>query len=236
GANPYTLVVVGTGPASAELTGRVDPWTRDGRVVVLGWQDQQSLYDDIFPSLDCLVHFAHTEGVTIAPREAMANGVVPVISQFIGLKTEGQFVHGVNALTFPVGDTQAAADRVARLLDESGLLNMLSANAADSQKGIYTFAGSMDAWAEAFDRCLEQPPSRGPAPKLAALAGGRLSRLNIPPGLAQRMRDLLGKRYVHADPGSEWPTGSGSVAPEVAAAVLNFAFEWEQRAVPAYSC
>lgn len=228
---PYELSVVGTGPASTELTRRLEPWVQKRQVKILGWQDQQSLYSKIFPDLDCLVHFAHTEGVTIAPREAMAHGVVPIISQFIGLKTEGQFMHEGNSLTFPVGDTNAAVDKVVRLMEEPGLLSRLSQNAINSQKGIYTFEGSMDAWAESFNRCISQPPLSGPAPRLPAQIDGRLSQLNIPPRIAQRVRDLLGKRYIHNDPGSEWPTGIGWMTNDVAREIQNFAFDWEQRIV-----
>lgn len=228
---PYELSIVGTGPEAAELTRRLEPWIQTGQVRILGWQNQESLYSHIFPSLDCLIHFAHTEGVTIAPREAMAHGVVPIISQFIGLKTEGQFVHGVNSLTFPVGDTNAAVDNVVKLMEKPGLLSRLSQNAIHSQKGIYTFEGSMDAWAESFNRCLSDPPLSGPAPRLPAPMDGRLSQLKIPPRIAQRIRDLLGKRHIHNDPGSEWPTGIGWMTSDVFSEILKFAFDWEQRIV-----
>lgn len=224
---PYRMEVVGTGPAEAELQTRLRHLVDAGRVSFHGWLGREVLYHKVYPELDCLVHFAHTEGVTIAPREAMAHGVVPVVSRFVGLGVEGQFVHELNALTFPVGDVAAAATCVRRLLAEPGLLRRLSECAMRSQGGRYSFDGAMRAWAEAFDRCLAQPVRTGELPRLTLPPDGRLARLGVPPWLAQRLRDLLGRRHEHSDPGSEWPTGSGLLTLEAAESLRRFAEELE---------
>jgi hypothetical protein len=144
-----------------------------------------------------------------------------VISRFTGLKTEGQFLDGINALTFPVGNTTAAVDQVIRLWREPGLLARLSAAAMVSQRGKYDYEGAIDAWAEAFRACLERPPATGPMPKLPP--DGRLTRLNIHPWLAQRLRDLAGARFDHADGSGEWPTGSGLMTPAAARGIMALA-------------
>jgi hypothetical protein len=191
-----------------------------------GWQSKERLYQEFLPNMDCLIHFAHTEGVTIAPREAMAHGVVPVISQFTGIGTEQQFVHELNSLTFPVGDMESATASIDRLVSEPGLMERLSKNALTSQKGKYTFAGSMDAWAQALDRCLEQPRAMGSS-KLDILADGRLSRMGVPPRAAQRLRDLFGRKHLHSDPGNEWPVGSGLLTEDVADVIMRLAVDYE---------
>jgi glycosyltransferase involved in cell wall biosynthesis len=218
----YRMEIVGTGPAEVEMQRRLAPLVGAGRVSFHGWLTGHALYHKIYPALDCLVHFAHTEGVTIAPREAMAHGVVPIVSRFVGLAVEGQFVHQVNALTFPVGDVEAAAACVRRLFEEPGLLLRLSENAMQSQRGRYSFDGATRAWAEAFDRCLAQPARTGDLPRVPFLPDGRLTRSGVPPWLAQRVRDLLGRRHDHTDPGSEWPTGSGLMTPEAADSIRRF--------------
>lgn len=219
---PYRLDIVGTGPAATDLRARLAPLVEVGRVSFHGWLDHEALYRKIFPVLDCLVHFSPSEGVTIAPREAMAHGVVPVISRFIGLAVERQFVEETNALTFPVGDVRAAAACIRRLLAEPGLLRRLSENAMRSQRGRYTFEGATRAWAEAFDRCLGQPVRTGDLPPVPFPADGRLTRSEVPPWLAQRVRNLLGRRHDHSDPGSEWPTGSGLITPEATDSIRRF--------------
>ena len=221
----YRLDVVGGGPAEAELRRRLAAGEQAGRIVFHGWQDYQALYGRIYPALDVLVHFAHTEGVTIAPREAMAHGVTPVISRFAGLKTEGQFLDGVNALTFPVGDTAAAVGQILRLWREPGLLERLSASAMISQQGKYSYEGALDAWAEAFRACLARPPVTGPRPRLRWPPDGRLARLGVPPWLAQRLRDLAGVRCDHADGSGEWPTGSGLMTADAAREIMALAEE-----------
>jgi len=224
---PFRMEVVGTGPAEAELRTRLGHFVDAGRVSFQGWLSREALYHKVYPDLDCLVHFARTEGVTIAPREVMAHGVVPVIARFVGLEIEGQFVHEVNALTFPVGDVEGAAACVRRLLEEPGLLRRLSESAMRSQGGRYSFDGVTKAWAEAFDLCLAQPVRTGPVPRLVLPPDGRLARLGVPPWLAQRVRDLLGRRHEHTDPGSEWPTGSGLLTPEAAESIRRFAEDLE---------
>jgi glycosyltransferase involved in cell wall biosynthesis len=223
----YSLSIVGEGPEEAELRERLQSQVLDGLVSFSGWKDNDELYESVYPGLDCFVNFSPAEGVTISGREAMVHGVVPVMSRFIGLKTEGQYVHDLNSLTFPVGDVEAAAANVVRLASEPGLLRRLSENAARSQTGKYTFAGAMDAWAEALDRCLEQPPMIGPVPKLNLSADGRLTRMGFSPRTAQRLRDSLRRQYVHDDPGSEWPNGSGLMTPGAAAEIMRFASDYE---------
>ncbi|HWW61859.1 MAG TPA: glycosyltransferase family 4 protein, partial [Thermoanaerobaculia bacterium] len=107
----FTLDVAGDGEVAGELRERLP----DARFH--GWTSTDELYERVYPELDVLVHFAEWEGITIAPREAMAHGVVPVISSFPGHAQ--QFLHDGNALVFPVGDVRAAADAIARLSPET---------------------------------------------------------------------------------------------------------------------
>jgi hypothetical protein len=142
--------------------------------------------------------------------------------------TEGQFVHESTALTFPVGDVYAAADCVERLQEEPGLLDRLSRNAASSQCGKYSFDGSMNAWAEALDRCLALPVQRGPIPRIRERIHGRLSRLGMPVGLQSLLREGLRWPIRHSDPGSEWPTSSGLMSDDRQRRFSEFAKNLEQ--------
>ena len=203
---PFRLVVAGAGPDEAGLRERLAAQIRTGTVEFRGWLTREQLYRELYPRLDCLIHCAEIEGVTISPREAMAHGVVPVISRFVGLKSEGQFRDGVNALTFPVGEVTNAAACIRRLWSEPGLITGLSREAMLSQTGLYSFSGNLDAWAAALDRCLELPLRQGEVTAPDREDRGRLARLGVSPWLAQRFRDLAGEKPVYADPGSEWHT------------------------------
>jgi glycosyltransferase involved in cell wall biosynthesis len=196
----FTLDVAGDGSAASELRARL-PHAR-----FHGWTSQENLYARIYPELDLLVHFAEWEGITIAPREAMAHGVVPVVSRFIGSEAEREFVDGENALTFSIGDVVAAADAVARLDRDRALLRRLSAAASASQSGIRSYEGALDAWAEAFEFALEAPQRRGTKLPPVPRDRGRLAAL--PDALTEPLRRA--RRTVHADAGGEWPHWSGN--------------------------
>jgi glycosyltransferase involved in cell wall biosynthesis len=195
---PFTLDVAGDGTVLGELRARL-PHAR-----FHGWLSTAELYERIYPELDVLVHFAEYEGVTIAPREAMAHGVVPVVSRFIGAE---DFIDGTNALTFPVGDFSAAADAFERLHRDRALLERLSVAARASQSGIRSEQGAVDAWAAAFRETIARPPRVGRTLPEAPRDRGLLSRLGVPDALAEVVRRA--RKLKHADPGSEWPHWSG---------------------------
>jgi glycosyltransferase involved in cell wall biosynthesis len=225
--SPFLLSVVGAGPEEGALRSRLAPFVQRGIVRFLGWMTNDRLYAEIYPTIDCLVNFSAAEGVTISPREAMAHGVVPVISGFTGLRAERMFVHGVNSLVFPVGDIRAAATHVRTLIGRPEYWAQLAANARQSQTGKYSAEGAMDLWARMLDECAARPPLIEAAPDVPRHDDGRLARLGLSPWWAQRIRDLLRARPVPNDPGSEWPTGSGLMTPSDEERILRFAREFE---------
>lgn len=194
---PFTLDVAGDGTVLPDLRAQLP------RARFHGWLSTDALYERIYPELDVLVHFAEWEGVTIAPREAMAHGVVPVVSRFIGAE---DFVDGANALTFPVGDLRAAADAVERLHGDRALLERLSAASRVSQSGIRSEEGAVDAWAAAFAAAVARPARVGTLP-VEPRAPGLLTRLRVPARLAEVLRRW--RKRPHEEPGAEWPHAGG---------------------------
>jgi hypothetical protein len=184
---------------------------------VHGWLSTEKLYERVYPELDVLVHFAEWEGVTIAPREAMAHGVVPVVSRFIGLEQEGQFVDQQNALTFPVGDVSAAADAIERLHGDRALLARLSEAARNSQAGIRSERGATDAWASAFYGAMARDSRIGRKLPPAPRDQGTLTRLHVPQAIAELVRRA--RPRIDAEPGGEWPHWSGIDDPELRAQI-----------------
>jgi len=230
----FCLKIVGEGPEEVTLREQLKSFVASGRVTFHGWKTIDELYNEVYPNLDCLVNFSPAEGVTIAGREGMTNGVVPVIARFVGLESEGLYVHEFNALTFPVGDTASAANSIIRLRQEPGLLAHLKTNAAKSQSGKYSYGGALEAWANALDRCIEREPARGPVPDLRLQPDGRLAQLGVSPGVAHWIRRGLHRQMVHTDPGSEWPQGSGLLPSEVSNEIWDFAARYEMRNDAAY--
>jgi hypothetical protein len=119
------------------------------------------------------------------------------------MSTEGVFRDGHNALTFEVGDMDAAARHVIALHREPGLLARLSAAAIVSQKGRYLFEGSMMA----SDTCLRAPPSCGRGLPVDDEPRPRLERLGVPGVVADRLRSWSRRMPQPSEPGGEWPHG-----------------------------
>ncbi len=214
---PFTLTVAGSGEEADALRANLP------HAQFLGWLSADELYERLYPELDVFVHFAEWEGITIAPREAMAHGAVPVMSRFTGLEAEGQFEREKNALLFPVGDIRAAADAVERLHRDRELLERLSRAARESQSGIRSEQGAIDAWADAFRAALAQPPRLGASIPQAPRDAGLLSRLRVPAPLAEVVRRI--RPFAAGSAGGEWPHWSGIADRELMAAVEAFARE-----------
>ena len=223
----FKLDICGDGPEEPALAVELQSFIERGSVQMHGWVNQDRLYSHFYPHADCFIHFAAWEGVTIAPREAMAHGVVPVISEFIGLHTERQFVNELNSLTFPVGSPEIAASQVRRLQETPQLLRRLSAAAIKSQTGRYSFEGALDAWCDALDRCLELPAKRGGFPRVPERLHGRLTRFGVPTPIQSCMRTIFKMPVSHQSPGSEWPTASGLASEAEIAEVAEFGYKRE---------
>lgn len=206
----FQLVIAGAGPAESEMRQAAIKEGLESRVEFLGWVAEEDLYASVYPQADLFLHTAAWEGVTIAPREAMAHGVVPVMSEFIGCKAEGQFVHDRTALTFPVGDVNRAADHIQTLIQHPETYQRLSGGAQQSQQDGYSFRGTMKSWDTALKECLRNSSLLSASiPVVVDKTSGVLANLPVPNFIADGIRRLLRRPVQHKSPGSEWPTTTG---------------------------
>ncbi len=223
----FRLDICGAGPEESKLRIELKPLIDAGVVKMHGWVNQTDLCSRFYAMADCFVHFAAWEGVTIAPREAMAHGVVPVISKFTGIYAERQFLNNVNSLMFPVGRPDLAAEQVWKLCSTAGLSRRLSTAAMQSQTGRYSYEGAMDAWRDALNQCLSLPPKAGRFPKIPERLNGRLTEWGIPSSVQLLVRNLLKRPVRHAEAGSEWPTASGLMSECEQVEIAEFAERFE---------
>lgn len=206
----FVLTIAGDGPEEGELKEQLREYVANGLVRFIGWQDKKSLYETVYPEADLFLHFAQWEGVTIAPREAMAHGVVPVISRFTGLVTEGQFVDRVNSLLFPVGDVERAVQNVLELRNNQELYQSLSSMAADSQQGEYSAEGAICKWDRSLRSILASPKVEGHF-RSPGKEVNRTGVSTLKSRITRWLRARLGRKLIHGDAGSEWPTSSGAM-------------------------
>lgn len=228
---PFTCRVAGAGPAEAELRRRLAAAGLMDVVRLEGWLGQEQLQREFYPNLDVLLHFAAWEGNPITPREALAHGVVPVISRFTGCVAEGVFLHEQTALLFEVGDCATAARWVGRLHADPGLRARLSENGRRCQREGFSEQALLDAWAGALAATLDAPARRGAPPTVAG--SGRLERLGLPAALVEVVRRVRPRPFAN-DPGGEWPHWSGDASQAELAALREqvAAIEAELDAVP----
>jgi glycosyltransferase involved in cell wall biosynthesis len=226
---PFTCQIAGSGPEEEELRRRLREQGLEAQIVYHGWKTVEQLYQEVYPQLDVLLHFSAWEGVTIAPREAMVHGVVPVVSRFTGCLSEGLFVHEHNALTFAVGNVGEAIAAVQSLHQDRSLLRRLAAAAMKTEEDNGSESGALRSWAEAFQRMMAQPVRRGSSrPHISRPPNGRLERWGFPPTWSETLRGFLGRKSLHTQPGSEWPHCSGSMS-EMQSLEITFFAERQEK-------
>lgn len=182
-----TLHIAGSGPAESRLREGL----RGRPAVFHGDLSRAELYEKIYPNIDALLVFSPAEAGPIVAWEAMAHGVVPIVSDFIGRAEEGVLRDRV----FPVGDMVAAAN----LLREPPPARV-------ELPAAYTLPVFEQSWQDALSMLVEAPIRRGSSAVLPPLVSpGRLTRLGLGLEGMARVRRLLGHHFEHHDPGSEWP-------------------------------
>lgn len=118
-----SLVLAGPdGWGAAELTSAVAAAHHRVRIVRLGWVDDATR-SDLLAGATALAYPSRYEGFGFPPLEAMAAGI-PVVSTTAGALPE---VLGDAAILVPVGDAEALAEALARVVDDSNLRSSLVA-------------------------------------------------------------------------------------------------------------
>jgi glycosyltransferase involved in cell wall biosynthesis len=203
---PYTSLLVGDGPCAAELKEQLAEQCVEGRVRVMGWLGRDQLYREVYPCIDVLMLFSPSETGPLVALEAMAHGVVPVVSNYRGRAAEGVIRHRQTGMVFAVGDSAAAAVCLAELAATPALYRRLSEQARLAVADRTDSTKYATKWIEAFTMVSNQPAARTvPSVKWLAPAAGRLERCGMPSHWAETIRRWLGRKPEPTDAGCEWP-------------------------------
>ena len=170
------------------------------KVHFFGALNRQQLCHDFYPHLDVLLNFSTNEAFGLSMAEAMSNKVPVVTSLFYGLEDEKLILPGINSLTFPIGDVQAASNHVYQLAVDSNLRQTLAKNAYSHIEDNFSPENSGKAWTAALQNCLVRPVAfshdetdfRGAFRMLLTSA-------------KEKIRRWTGRRFEHASAGEEWP-------------------------------
>ncbi len=99
--NSIDVLIVGDGPEKERLQSYARKLKIDERIVFCGMQDAQKYY----PFFDCFVMTSDKEGISMALLEAMAHGIVPVVTNHA--KTHSVITNHYNGILVPAGDAKA---------------------------------------------------------------------------------------------------------------------------------
>lgn len=199
----FELAIAGAGPEEARLRAELAPWTAAGKVRFLGSLSSEQLAESGFAGRDILLLTSAWETGPIVAWEASVQGLAIVSSRFLGIGREAALVDGRTCLTFPTGDTGAAAAALARLCDP-GLRRELREAARSTVRRRYSLEASLAAWDGALRAVSRRPPRPPQARFDTAVASGRLDRA-LGTTLGETVRTALRVRNRQRLPGDEWP-------------------------------
>jgi glycosyltransferase involved in cell wall biosynthesis len=203
----YECRVAGSGPLEAMLKQRLRSGMESGRVQFLGVLGPADLNARLYGWADALLVTSCCETGPIVIWEAMAQGLPVVSSRYVGSGLEGSLRDGENCLLFPIGNAEAAALQLARLVDPA-LRASLTACAHRLVAARYTRERSVEMWDACLRSILQQPRRQTSGRPTPVTPAGRLDRW-LGTGPAEGVRRLLGQSFMHADPGGEWPHAAG---------------------------
>lgn len=128
---PARLIVVGEGPEKQKLINLGQELKVSERVNFVGWSDDLAGY---YRKADCFLLSSNSEGYSMVVAEAVLSGL-PVIMTDVGVA--GELVKdGRNGLVVPVGDIDALAEAMNKVICNRGLLQQFSSEAKDRHNNI----------------------------------------------------------------------------------------------------
>jgi hypothetical protein len=125
-----------------------------------------------------------------------------VTSRLIGMGLEGTLRDGADCIVYPLGDAGMAATAIAKLADRSRRETVIRMG-YEMVSQHYARHASVGAWDKALRHILGQP-ALPIAMTRSSPSSGRLDRF-MGKTLAETFRRLLGIRFLHREPGGEWP-------------------------------
>ena len=212
----FTLTIAGSGPCELQLKEQCR--FAGEKVRFVGNKTSDQIYESILPNLDVLLLFSSSETFGIVLAEAMMNGVVPVTSEYIGFQSERLVVDGVHGRSFPVGNMDAAAEKVIELYNNPRDLTEFSARGRNHATSHYNWQRCMHDWSRVVEHLCTITPIVPPdhLAKPEEDSTGRLEQFGLPIGMVdwvRRTRRLLFGPTVPAG-GMEWPLYSNVYTPQ----------------------
>jgi glycosyltransferase involved in cell wall biosynthesis len=153
----FRLEIIGDGPDRSELGSRLKTTGVAEHVEFTGWLSPEKVKTKL-AALDVFLLLSDYEGLPVALLEAMAHGVVPVVTGIESGNT--QLVRdGENGFVLPVGDTAGFAARLESLAGDHAALAALGRAAWETSKQ-YSIERMADNYSSAFAEVAERVSTR----------------------------------------------------------------------------
>jgi glycosyltransferase involved in cell wall biosynthesis len=150
----FTLDMVGDGPESDEVKRALSEETRKSIVVFHGWLPVEEVISKLRRA-DVFVLTSAYEGFPVALLEAMANGVVPLVTDIESGHRE-LISHGVSGFLAPGGDTEVFAQLIEGLSRDRELLEQLRIKAWETGRR-YSVENMASGYASLFEKLSDAP-------------------------------------------------------------------------------
>jgi glycosyltransferase involved in cell wall biosynthesis len=129
----FTLTLAGRGSRTLDILRAMARVPHKGRIRVIGELPPRDI-PALLRDHDVFVQTSEVEGLSNSMLEAMAFGVVPLVSR-ASSGVDGVVFHDVNGLVVSIGDIEGMAGQVQRLANDPKLLKRLAAAAYSSTRG-----------------------------------------------------------------------------------------------------
>ena len=194
----YRLNVVGDGPLMETFARRLAKDIAAGQVRMHGWLGREDVYRQM-EEADVFLLTSDAEGLSIALLEAMAHGMVPVITDILSGNRE-IVRHMKNGMLVPVGNIDQFVGSIHRLAEDRQLLQEMQISAWKSSQA-FTVPTMIESYVECFRTAKAtvrlSPRMRDPAFPLMGRCRSRY------PLWLRRLKAVL-YRQVHHRPEACW--------------------------------
>src|SRR2546429_752794 len=154
---PFQLEIIGDGPDRNELERRLKAAGVAEHVEFTGWLSPDKVKTKL-GTLDMFLLLSDYEGLPVALLEAMAHGVVPVVTRIESGNTQ-HVRDGENGFVLPVGDTASFAARLESLASDRETLAAFGRAAWETSKQ-YSIVKMADNYSAAFTEVAQRVSAR----------------------------------------------------------------------------
>ena len=219
---PFRFLMAGSGPDENEVVSAIRQSGLESRFELHGWVDQKSLHERVLPRADVLLLFSPSEGNPLVLGEALAHGVVPVTTPFLGLRSLSWFQEGQNALTFPFGDVATLASMLQQLAMNPDRLARMSQACREASRNL-SWQICEQQWIDTLGDLAGKPPMipTSDFPFSRPTRAGRLDDLGFHAGTVEKIRRVFRRFPDFHDGWGEWPGTLGLTTSEEAESILR---------------